>query len=306
MATPNRGARLSKAHKVLKKHYQPISPPADRQVFEHLLYACCLENASYEAADEAFARLQETYFDWNEVRVTTVSELAEVMTALPEPEQAAQRLKKVLQSVFESHYSFDVEPLKKQNLGKAVKRLEKYAGVTPFAVGYVTQAALGGHAIAVDDAALDLMQILGVITEAERGKQQVPGLERAIAKNKGVEFASLMHQLAAELRGNPHGTRVRSIILEIDPDAKDRLPKRGTKKEDEAAAAPSAAAAPPPASGGEGDKPAPKVASKKKVRPPAPPPEAPPKQAKSQPAAKAAASAGKKSTSKSISRKKPR
>ena len=78
-------------------------------------------------------------------RVTTVSELAAVMAALPEPEVAALRLKKVLQSVFESHYSFDVEPLKKQNLGKAVKRLEKYTGVTPFVVGYVTQAALGGH-----------------------------------------------------------------------------------------------------------------------------------------------------------------
>jgi hypothetical protein len=51
MATPNRGARLVKAHKILKKHYQPISPPAERPVFEHLLYACCLENARYETAD---------------------------------------------------------------------------------------------------------------------------------------------------------------------------------------------------------------------------------------------------------------
>lgn len=285
MATPNRGARLTKAHKVLKKHFQPVAPPADRSVFEHILYACCLENARYEAADEAFARLQATYFDWNEVRVTTVSELAEVMSALPEPEAASLRLKRVLQSIFETHYSFDIEALKKQNLGKAVKRLEKYTGVTPFIVGYVTQAALGGHAIAVDAAALDLMLALGVITDAEYGKKQVPGLERAVAKSKGVEFASLMHQVAAELRVNPHGTKVRGIVLEIDPEAKDRLPKRGGKKEE-----------------GPPDKPAPKVASKKARKPSA----APASPAKTSKKSAKSASGAKKSASKKLARKKPR
>jgi endonuclease-3 len=291
MATPNRGARLNKAHKVLKKYFQPVAPPADRSVFEHLLYACCLENARHESADEAFARLQETYFDWNEVRVTTVSELAEVMSALPEREAAALRLKRVLQSIFETHYSFDVEPLKKQNLGKAVKRLEKYAGITPFVVGYVTQAALGGHAIAVDDAALDLMMALGVITDAEYAKKQVPGLERAVPKSKGVEFASLMHQLAAELRSNPNGTRVRGIVLEIDPEAKDRLPKRGGKREDE-----------PAAPAADGERPAPRVASKKTRKPIA---------STSSPSGKTTKKAkgeegAKKSASKKLARKKPR
>lgn len=230
MATPNRGPRLTKAHKVLKKHYEPVSPVAERSVFEHLLYACCLEDDRYEAADEAFGKLQETYFDWNEVRVTTVAELAEVMAPLHQPEAAAMRLKKLLQSIFETHYSFDLEELNKQNLGKAVKRIEKYDGATPFVVSYVTQAALGGHAIPVDGAALDLMLILGVITETEHAKKQVPGLDRAIAKSKGVEFGSLMHQLAADLHITPFGQKPRAIVVEIDPEAKSRLPKRSTKK----------------------------------------------------------------------------
>ena len=48
----NRAALLTKLHKVLKKHYKPVSPPKDRTVLEHLLYACCLENARPEAADD--------------------------------------------------------------------------------------------------------------------------------------------------------------------------------------------------------------------------------------------------------------
>lgn len=290
MATPNRGPRLTKAHKVLKKHYQPILPVGERTVLEHMLYACCLENGRFEAADEAFAKLQETYFDWNEVRVTTVAELAEVLAPLHEPAVAAQRLKKLLQSVFETHYSFDIDELKKQNLGKAVKRIEKYDGATPFVVGYVTQAALGGHAIPVDAAALDLLLMIGVITDAEHARKQVPGLERAIAKSKGVEFASLLHQLAADLHCTPFGQRPRSIVLEIDPEAKERLPKRTSKKDAKAGE-----------SASEGGKAAPRVASKKTRKKAS----ASGKTSKKS-AATSTSKASKKSATKKLTRKKPR
>ena len=149
MSTSNRASKLTKTHKVLKKHYKPY-PVADRPVLEHLLYACCLEVAPAEAADEAFAKLQQAYYDWNEVRVTTVSELSEILSGLPKSSEAASRLKRSLQSVFECYYSFDLEPLKKENIGKAVKQLEKLDGISKFAVAFVTQNGLGGHAIAVN------------------------------------------------------------------------------------------------------------------------------------------------------------
>ncbi len=94
MATPNRMAILTKMHKVLKKHYKP-APIPDRPVLEHLLYACCLENAQYEAADKAFEAVSTGFFDWNEVRVSTVKELAEVMNMLPDAQQAAAQAEKV-------------------------------------------------------------------------------------------------------------------------------------------------------------------------------------------------------------------
>ena len=65
---------------MLKKHYKPVPPPADRPLLEQLLYACCLENTRYEPAEQAFTALAKGFFDWNEVRVSTVKELAEVMT----------------------------------------------------------------------------------------------------------------------------------------------------------------------------------------------------------------------------------
>ncbi|NLF68726.1 MAG: hypothetical protein GX575_06675 [Candidatus Anammoximicrobium sp.] len=226
MSTFNRTALINTTYQVLLQHYQPCQPPADRSLFEHLLYACCLENARPEAADDAFAKLQQTFFDWNEVRVTTIRELSEIMASLPAPVAAATRLKRALQHVFETHYSFDIESLKKQNLGKAVKDLQGIRGVTPFIVDYVTQHGLGGHAIPLSASIIDLLTVLGIVTETEARRNRIPGLERAVPKAKGVEFASLLHQFAADFALAPSNAKLRPILLQIDPGVKERLAQR--------------------------------------------------------------------------------
>jgi len=289
MTASNRAALLTKTHKVLKKHYEPVAPPSDRSVLEHLLYAACLENSKHVDVDDVFARLQQDYFDWNEVRVTTVAELAEVMAPLTDPADAARRLKSTLQAVFESHYSFDIDTLRKQNLGKAIKDIEKYKGVTPFGVAYVTQNALGGHAIPVNAGLIGAFEVIGVISSSEAAQRKIPGLERAINKSKGVEFASLVHQLGVDFAVNPHAGPARTVVLEIAPDAKDRMPKRGAKKQPEASA----------------ETPTSKV-RKRPTKAAAEPPRKAKKSTAKGPAAAASTSAKKKSPTKRLSRKKPR
>ena len=112
MSATNRAALINKLYKVAKKQYAPILPPSTRTVWEHMMFACCLNNSQYEAADESFARLQEQFFDWNEVRVTTAVELAEVMKQQPDPAESAVLLKKALHGIFETYYNFDLEALK--------------------------------------------------------------------------------------------------------------------------------------------------------------------------------------------------
>jgi len=240
MSTPNRAATLNKTHKVLKRSYKHTPLKGEQPVMESLLFACCLENARYDAAQRAFANVQAAFFDWNEIRVSTVKELAEAMDNLPEPLEAGARLKGVLQSVFESDYSFDLEQLKKQNIGAAVKRLQKLQGATPFNVAYATQTALGGHSIPVDTGTLGALFVLGVISEAEAKDAVVPGMERAIPKSKGQEFGALLHELGADYFANPFSQSLRDTLLSIASDAKERFPKRAPKK-------PPAPPAPPPA-----------------------------------------------------------
>ena len=235
MSAKNRADLINKLLKVAKKEYDFIKPPSNRTVFENMLYGCCLENSTFEAADEAFAKLQENFCDWNEVRVTTLDELAESGKNLGNPMECATSIKQTLYGVFEKYFTYDLDFLKKENLGKAVTTFEAMKGVTPFVISYVSQNGLGGHSIALDRSTMSLFYVLGIISEAEAQKGRVPGLERTISKAKGPEFFVLVHQLAVEFANTPFSSKVREKLLQINPDAKERFPKRASKKKPEPA-----------------------------------------------------------------------
>lgn len=214
MSTKNRGDRIQLLQKVVTKHFTPVPAAEDRSLLEQLIYACCLEDVAYDAADEAFHRLQESFFDWNEVRVTTVSELCETLHNLPEPAAAALRIKKNLQSLFETRYSFDIDDMVKLNQGKAIAELEKLAGMTKFVLGYMTQNAIGGHSIPVSKSILQVLLATEIVSPAEAEKGQVPGLERTIPKTKGLAFASCLHQLAVAHATAPGNKETKAIMKE--------------------------------------------------------------------------------------------
>jgi hypothetical protein len=246
MAQPSRTAQIAKIHKILKKCYKPINPEPSRSVIDHLLFACCLENAPYDATEEAFAALSHNFFDWNEVRVSTVRELAEEMPRLPDATAAAQRIKRVLQSIFDATYTFDLEDFRKLNLGPATEKLGKFEGTTPFSVAYVVQAALGGHAIPIDQGVIKALELADMITPEEVQSGRINGLERAITKPKGCEFASLLHQLGADFLANPQSPTVVQILVDLNPAVAERMSKRRPKKADHAEPQPAAQGDVPP------------------------------------------------------------
>jgi endonuclease-3 len=243
---PPRAQLLPRLAKALRANYKAVPPNTSRPLLDQVLFACCLENARPEAAEKALARLLSSSFDLNEVRVTTVAELAESLPDLPDPARAALSLRRALQSVFESTYNFSLEHARKHSLAHGLKTLEHLHGVPPFVVHYVASTALGGHLIPLDRGALAGLYLTGLITQQEYDAGKVPGLERLIPKKSGIEFSSLLHQFGVDCLTNLHGTTVRKVVQAVNPGAKDRFPKRG---EDLPAPNP-----PPPPPGREGQK----------------------------------------------------
>ena len=116
------------------------------------------------------------------------------MACLPDPRAAANRIKRVLHAIFEATFNFDLEDLRRRTSARP-SRGSKARRTTPFVVSYVVQAALGGHAIPIDAGTMAALRVFDLVTEKDAAAGVVPGLERAVAKSKGIEFGSLLHEL---------------------------------------------------------------------------------------------------------------
>ena len=187
---------------------QLCSPPAragrsddheSRPVVEQFVYAICREGVTRELANRAYRSLQEHYFDWNEVRVSSPRELAETMNCLPDAENRGQRVVDFLQEVFETTYSFDLETLQKKGVKQAAKQLSRYQAANDYVISSVVQHSLGGHAIPLDNSSLRVLQRLGVIEGQTHNLEAIcASLEHQVPKAKSASFCDVVSAIAYE------------------------------------------------------------------------------------------------------------
>lgn len=196
-ATTNKQRLLGQLFVALKKYYDPPEP-ADRPVLEQCVYGILREGATREEAEVAFDRLQTQFFDWNEVRVSSPHEVEEALAGLPQPALKAERVVSLLQEVFESTYSFDLESLHKKGMKQAAKQVSRYDAATDFTVAWVTQNGLGGHAIPLDAPTLRTVRRMGLVEECDGVAAAQSSLEHQIPKVKGALFGDLISLVARD------------------------------------------------------------------------------------------------------------
>lgn len=176
--------------------------PSERPVLEQFLYAICREGVTRQLADQGFRNLQNCFFDWNEIRVSSPRELADVLDMLPDAEGRAQRIIDFLQEVFETTFSFDLDGLDKKGLKQAAKQLSRYQAANDYAVAWVIQQSLGGHAIPLDPPSLRVLRRLGLVEDDHDDLENLRTcVEHQIPKAKGAIFCNLISDLAANFCG---------------------------------------------------------------------------------------------------------
>src|SRR5438045_4744423 len=120
IAAPSKAQFLNEVHALLKRRYK-LEPRADRPTaLEAIIYGICHEGTTREQAHQALNRFKDKFFDWNEVRVSSLEEIQGVLAGLPDPEGKAQRLRRFLRQLFDKTYGFTLEPLAKKPLKESV------------------------------------------------------------------------------------------------------------------------------------------------------------------------------------------
>ncbi len=208
MATQSKAQFLTDVYTHLKKRYKskPERDALKLTVLEAVIFGICHEDSTRDQANQSLSRFKDDFFDWNEVRVSSLEEIQGVLAELPNAEDRAHRLRRFLRQLFEKTYGFTLEALAKKPLKESMKMLQEYEALTSdYVLATVVQQALGGHAIPVDAPLRRVLERLGV-AEKDADIATTRGvLERAIPKNKASEYIELFEELAHDVchEGDP-------------------------------------------------------------------------------------------------------
>lgn len=182
----------------LKKKYGGRLPKENRPVLETLLFSACLEDVSHEQAEAAFERVLSSFFDLNEVRVSSVTEIQDAMGDVEDSDWKAMRLRDSLQYAFETYFEFDLEQLKRKTLDAALKELEEVTHLTPFMRFYTVQHALGAHVLPIDAKINDLLIWLALVEPDSTPEQSSEDLKSAVKKADGPLVCYLLKCAATD------------------------------------------------------------------------------------------------------------
>lgn len=219
----------------LQKLYGKAVPKIEMSVVETMLFAACLEDNSWSAAESGLKKLLSTYFDLNEVRVSSVSELQHTLEPLRESDWKGLRIRSILRFVFESTYSYDFEKLRRQTLEQALKTLKKVNDVTPFIRDFILHEILGSHVICLDNSMLIAARWLGLVPWKSDINDASEFLKGGVKKSEVSEFCYLLRCLATDPKFLPRFADHCESDLSMD-DVQDRLqelqlpPKKKTPK----------------------------------------------------------------------------
>lgn len=200
-ANSNKQQLLAQVQTVLKKKIPaPPEPLGERQILEEVIYAILREGATAEQANTAYQTIRTAFYDWNEVRVSSVQEVADAAKGLAEAGAKGQRIVSFLQEVFDELYSFDLNDISKKGVKQAARQLARYkSGVTDFVVAWVTQRSLNGHAIPLDAATMRVLKRMGVVEpDAEDYESARSTVEHYIPKANGQDFTDRFIHLALD------------------------------------------------------------------------------------------------------------
>ncbi|MCF0234902.1 MAG: hypothetical protein HUK22_08000, partial [Thermoguttaceae bacterium] len=212
---------LKKIYKKFKKRFpdEPTLLSRDRRILEHLVFAIFYENASFSRADSAFKAIEEYFIDWNEIRVAKAWEIAdvilEVVPDFPEARTASERLRRLLQRIFEEIHKFDLEDLRTKGIDEFAFFLDKVNFATPFMRAYVARFVYGAPVFPLDELSATVMRPLDLI-ESDGKREIIPELFDSFDAEELTSFFFALHEVGAEYGVEATQNDIRAFIYSID------------------------------------------------------------------------------------------
>lgn len=183
---------------LLQKEYGKSTPSVKLPVLETMLFAVCLEDNPWDKAQAGYDKLLKSYFDLNEIRVSSVTELEQTLSDLRSSEWKGLRIRSILRFVFESTYTFEFEKLARLTLESAQKRLKKIDYLSPFVTNFTLQQVLSSHVICLDHVCHRAALHLGIVPPDSTIPEATEFLKAGVKKSDAFAFSHLLRQFATD------------------------------------------------------------------------------------------------------------
>ena len=187
--------RLKKLCRGLKRAHSKIEPVTYEDPIDALIYGVMSERMSESAARTAMKGIRETFVDWNDLRVSRVEEITDVLGKdTPDGRSAGASLTAALRAVFDSYHTVSLQVLKKMGKRPAKQALERLPEVSHFVVNYCMLTSLQAHAVPLTEPMVEYLRQNDVV-DPQAEEEDIEGfLSRQVAAKDGYEFYALLRR----------------------------------------------------------------------------------------------------------------
>ncbi len=164
-------------------------PPEMRPPVEQLILAVLSQEASLDRAEKAFSQILDDMVDYNELRVSTPAEVSSsIGKFIPKSVQRAKTLLTVLNAVYQLEYTITLDHLASKGVREVKSYLSELDGITPYSMASVMLWSLGGHAIPVNDVALEFLKENDLVDANATSAEVQSFLERHVSSTDAKDF----------------------------------------------------------------------------------------------------------------------
>jgi len=188
-------AEIRKLYRSLKIKGPKVKKVVYAEPADALVYALVSENMTQTEAQTAVRRLSRHFVDWNDLRVSRMEEVLDVIGRdNPVIRATAEALTAALQYIFSRYSTVSLQSLTETGKRPAKQALEKIDGISRFAVNYVMLTSLAAHAIPLTGKMIEYLHANELVHPAADEHDIEGFLQRQIPASQAYEFYFLLRR----------------------------------------------------------------------------------------------------------------
>lgn len=185
--------RSVKRHlRALEKKHRVGIPPDPMPLLEKLILHLLLQEAPQTNAARALRRLREVFVDWNDLRVSSIREIATVLEECRVGVEVAYILKEVLGQIFVHGHATTLDHVATGEPDQARRFIGKLKALPSWAGTYIQTVAGHGTAVPLDPHTSRICQRLGLFGRKSSVQTRVQTLKSIVSEGDVLRFHHLL------------------------------------------------------------------------------------------------------------------